>query len=379
MGNKPDIIRRKLLDSVPDYDREVLLQRLANAIDQVFWFTEIAPERVLYVSPAFERIWGRTVPELYDDARIWMQAIHPEDREPTAAQFERWLEGKSPTYRVEYRIVRPDGSIRWILDTGAEVRDERGELDVISGIAKDITEQKQAKDSLERAFAEIAQLKDRLEQENTYLQEEISAAAGFDEIVADSDPMRVTLSKVEQVAPTDASVLLLGETGTGKELLARALHRHSRRKEHPLVKVNCASLPPSLIESELFGHVKGAFTGALTNRSGRFQLANDGTIFLDEIGELDLDLQSKLLRVLQEGELRKNPEIAHPARAQQACRNRAYTQSSKTGFTRAKPVTGFREIAGLRKQIAIEYTDSYYGSLRSSWATAKSRMQIEHK
>jgi PAS domain S-box-containing protein len=304
MRNKPDIINRKPM-SAPRHDPEMLLQRLADATDQVFWFTEIAPERVLYVSPAFERIWGRTAEELYEDSRVWMQAIHPEDRKPTAEQFESWLEGKSPAYRVEYRIVRPDGSIRWILDSGAQIRDEHGALNIISGIAKDITEEKQAKDALERAFSEIAELKDRLQQENIYLQEEITNTSGFDEIVGESDLLRLTLSKVEQVAQTDSSVLLLGETGTGKELLARAIHRHSRRNERPLVKVNCASLPGSLIESELFGHVKGAFTGALSDKLGRFHLADSGTIFLDEIGELDLDLQSKLLHVLQDGEFER--------------------------------------------------------------------------
>jgi PAS domain S-box-containing protein len=291
-----------MMESARHQDQEMLFQRLAETIDQVFWFTEIEPERVLYVSPAFERIWGRTAKELYEGSRVWMKAIHPEDQERTAAVFERWLAGRIPDYHVEYRIIRPDGSIRWILDSGAKIRDENGALNFISGIAKDITEEKEAKDALERAFVEITELKERLQQENIYLQEEIKSAFGFDEIVGESDPLRVTLSKVEQVAQTDASVLLLGETGTGKELLARAIHSHSRRKDRPLVKVNCASLPSSLIESELFGHVKGAFTGALSDKKGRFHLADNGTIFLDEIGELGLDLQSKLLRVLQEGE-----------------------------------------------------------------------------
>ena len=304
MATKPDITNPNEMER-PHHDREVLFQRLADAIDQVFWFLKIEPERVLYVSPAFERLWGFTAEQLYEDPRIWTSSIHPEDQARISAVFGDWLQGKIPEYRVEYRIVRPDGSIRWILDQGVQIREDRGTLNYLSGIAKDITERKEAKDALERAYLEITQLKDRLQQENAYLQEEISNAIGFDEIVGESDPLRVTLSKVEQVAPTDASVLLLGETGTGKELLARAIHRHSRRKEHPLVKVNCASLPPSLIESELFGHVKGAFTGALSDRLGRFQLAHDGTIFLDEIGELDLDLQSKLLRVLQEGEFQR--------------------------------------------------------------------------
>ncbi len=154
-----------------------------------------------------------------------------------------------------------------------------------------------------RAEAELATLKDRLEAENVYLQEEIQSH--FEEIVGESTVMRRVLYKVEQVAATDATVLILGETGTGKELIARALHRLSPRRERPLVKVNCAALPATLIESELFGHEKGAFTGAVSRKSGRFELADTGTLFLDEVGDLPLELQAKLLRVLQEGELER--------------------------------------------------------------------------
>ncbi len=155
------------------------------------------------------------------------------------------------------------------------------------------------------AFEEIAQLKARLEQQNLYLQEEIKTEHNFEEIVGRSRAIKRVLKAVETVAPTDASVLILGETGTGKELVARALHNLSPRRDNTLVKVNCATLPAGLIEDELFGHEKGAFTGALTKKIGRFELADEGTIFLDEIGDLPLDLQTKLLRVLQEGEFER--------------------------------------------------------------------------
>jgi formate hydrogenlyase transcriptional activator len=142
----------------------------------------------------------------------------------------------------------------------------------------------------------------RLQQQNAYLQEEIKATLNFDEIVGRSPALSAVLAHVRAVGPTDASVLVTGETGTGKELIARAIHSASRRKDKPLIKVNCAALPAGLVESELFGHEKGAFTGAIARRVGRFELADGGTIFLDEIGELPLEMQAKLLRVLQEGE-----------------------------------------------------------------------------
>ena len=148
---------------------------------------------------------------------------------------------------------------------------------------------------------QIKDLRQRLEQENIYLQEEIKLLVEHTDIVGQSVAMKKVLAQAEQVAKTDSTVLLLGETGTGKDLLARAIHSMSLRKDRPLVTVNCASLPPTLIESELFGREKGAYTGALTLMVGRFEIADGSTIFLDEIGELPLDLQSKLLRVLEDG------------------------------------------------------------------------------
>ncbi len=152
------------------------------------------------------------------------------------------------------------------------------------------------------AHEEVRRLRDQLAAENAYLQEEIRSEHNFQEIVGNSQPLRHVLSQVTQVAPTAATVLIYGETGTGKELIARAIHARSERRGRPLVKVNCGAISAGLVESELFGHVKGAFTGAIQRRTGRFELANGGTLFLDEVSELPLDTQVKLLRVLQEGE-----------------------------------------------------------------------------
>lgn len=199
---------------------------------------------------------------------------------------------------------RLDGS-RFPVDFVSTPILENDRLQGVVLVFRDITERKQAEQKLQNALDEIKQLKNRLQDENIYLQEEINLNHQFFDILGQSPALKAALRQVEQVAPADTTVLILGETGTGKELFARALHNLSPRKDRPLVKVNCAALPSNLIESELFGHEKGSFTGATSRRSGRFELADQGTIFLDEIGELPLELQAKLLRVLQEGEIER--------------------------------------------------------------------------
>ena len=168
-------------------------------------------------------------------------------------------------------------------------------------VFRDISERLNTETKLTQALNELQQLKSRLEQQNEYLQEEISQENQYHEIVGNSSSIREIIEKIKVVAVTDANVMIYGESGTGKELIARAIHQSSHRQQHPLIRVNCAAIPAELFESEFFGHVKGAFTGAIRDRAGRFELADQGTLFLDEIGEIPLDLQSKLLRVLQEG------------------------------------------------------------------------------
>jgi formate hydrogenlyase transcriptional activator len=178
-------------------------------------------------------------------------------------------------------------------------------LGLVAEVFANALSRKRASEELQTAYSHIEQLKQQLERENFYLREEIKLEQAHHEVVGRSDAIRRVLKKAEQVAGTDAAVLLLGATGTGKELIARAIHESSKRQHRPMVKVNCAALPATLIESELFGREKGAFTGALTREMGRFELANGSTLFLDEIGELPLELQAKLLRVLQEGEFER--------------------------------------------------------------------------
>ncbi len=215
-----------------------------------------------------------------------------------AREFHKYFEQASdkPSY-LEYELSMADGKHVYEASIVACEGDDK-----LLSIVRDITERKLAEESLKSALLEVQQLKDRLHEENIYLQEEIRGAGNFGEIIGNSQPLKRVLRQAQQVAPLNTTVLLLGETGTGKELLAHAIHNLSPRHKHPLVKVNCAALPAPLIESELFGHEKGAFTGADAQRLGRFAIANGGSIFLDEVGELPLDLQSKLLRVLEEGE-----------------------------------------------------------------------------
>ena len=223
------------------------------------------------------------------------EVLPPEVAMRLTKPFERALESDQPVV-VEYEVELPAG--RRVFEASMV----SCEGDKVLSMVRDITERKLAEESLKNALAEVELLKDRLHEENVYLQEEIRVASNFGEIVGASNALRKVLSQAEQVAPADTTVLILGETGTGKELLAHAIHSRSPRSKRTLVKVNCATLPAPLIESELFGHVKGAFTGAANQRLGRFQIADGGTIFLDEVGEMPLDLQAKLLRVLEEGE-----------------------------------------------------------------------------
>jgi formate hydrogenlyase transcriptional activator len=426
---------------------EERFRQMADTIPEVIWITSLEPERVLYTSPSFERIWGLKVEDLYRNPRLWTETIHPEDRDRVVSTFSKWIAGTEVAYHdVEYRIVRPDGTIRWIHERGVLTRDKNGRPVEVSGISTDITTAKQAQQALENSFQEIRLLTERLERENIALKhaeaklrqdeeelrrmtdaipqtivvldpsgapiyanqatldyigltvedmlapgfrerifhpddleklrdereaalvrglpfeaeqralrkdgqyrwflirynpfrnehgqvirwyatgtdiddrvraeerirnenlalrEQIDRESMFEDIVGSSEALRKVLRQVTKVAPSDSTVLILGETGTGKELIARAIHKRSRRAEQAFIGVNCAAIPASLIASELFGHEKGAFTGATQRRLGRFESANGGTIFLDEVGDLPPEIQIALLRVLQEREIER--------------------------------------------------------------------------
>ena len=203
---------------------------------------------------------------------------------------------------LERQMLAKDGTVLYLVMSAISHRDDNGKVDRMLVASKDITDRRRAERELRRTLGENARLREELERERDYLREEVNVAMNFGRIVGTSPALRQMMKRVEAVAETPASVLLQGESGVGKELVAHAIHVHSPRADGPLVKVNCASIPKELFESEFFGHVKGAFTGAHRDRIGRFQLADGGTIFLDEVGEIPLQLQGKLLRVLQESE-----------------------------------------------------------------------------
>jgi len=242
-----------------------------------------------YANRAALEFTGRTLEETVAHPDVWSEIVHPEDLHTVRATISGLAEGIGG--EVEFRLRRRDGEYRWILGRSAPLRDADGRVIGWFSTGTDIDDRKRAEQ--------------RMQDENLALREEVDKASMFEEIVGTSPALRAVLTSVAQVAPTDSTVLITGETGTGKELVARAIHKRSQRASRAFVSVNCAAIPPTLIASELFGHEKGAFTGALQRRAGRFELADGGTIFLDEVGDLPPDTQLALLRVLQEREFER--------------------------------------------------------------------------
>ena len=277
-------------------------QRLTRAGS---WAWNVAAKGPVHWSRENYRVFGFDPEEGLPKDEAVYERIHSEDRGRVIEAFARAVGRDRGDFDVHYRIALPDGTIKHVRSVGHPVFDSSGDLLEYVGTTIDVTEQQESRTALERAFAEIKTLKDRLYEENVLLKEEVDKASMFEEIVGESPALRSVLARLAKVAPTESTVLITGETGTGKELIARAIHKRSHRAARAFVSVNCAAIPSSLIASELFGHEKGAFTGAAQRRLGRFELAEGGTLFLDEVGELPAETQIALLRVLQEREFER--------------------------------------------------------------------------
>jgi len=264
------------------------LRRITDAIAQLICV--LGPDgKTLYANRFVLEYSGLSLEDVMaDDFRA--RFFHSDDIERSQNERQHALEREAP-FELELRARRKDGQYRWLLIRYNPLQDEEGRIIRWYATGTDIDDRKRAEE--------------RTQKENLALREEIDQSSMFEEIVGSSDVIRKILTQVTKVAPSDSTVLVLGETGTGKELIARAIHKRSKRSSRAFITVNCAAIPASLIASELFGHEKGAFTGAIQRRLGRFELADGGTIFLDEIGDLPAETQIALLRVLQEGEIER--------------------------------------------------------------------------
>jgi formate hydrogenlyase transcriptional activator len=258
---------------------------------------DLAPQIIGVLGPRRERLYANRVALAYYGVTLdeWRQRsfgpeVHPDDFDRVKAAVDRSVANPA-AYEMEMRLRKGDGTYRWFLVRYNPLRDDQGQLIRWYLACTDIDDRRR--------------IEDRMRNETVALREDLDRASMFEEIVGSSSALQRVLAQVAKVAQTDSTVLILGETGTGKELVARAIHKRSRRASGAFIRVNCAAIPPSLVASELFGHEKGAFTGALQRRLGRFEAADGGTIFLDEVGELPPEAQVSLLRVLQEREIER--------------------------------------------------------------------------
>jgi PAS domain S-box-containing protein len=268
---------------------------MLHTIDSEGRITAVSNHWLTKLGYARQDVIGRSILEFVAD----------ESKKPLMHGRLQELISQGDVQNVPRQMVAKTGEILDVLLSARAERDEAGNVVRLLVASKDVTERNRAEAKLKEAYGEIARLKEELERERDYLREEVNVSMNFGRIVGASPALAGMLARIEAVAATPASVLIIGETGSGKELVAHAIHARSRRSGAPLVKVNCAAIPDELFESEFFGHVRGAFTGAHRDRIGRFELADGGTIFLDEVGEIPLSLQGKLLRVLQEREFER--------------------------------------------------------------------------
>jgi len=274
----------------------------AESADAGLW--ELDLESGIYWGTERGREMFGFAPELNVTREHVQEMIHPDDREMVQNVMAKAISDKGQA-NVEYRVVLPSGQTRWLQGWGRFREGFAPQKPRLLGITLDVTDRKQMELQLKEQLQEIGSLHRQLEQENSYLRNEMMSCRERRNLRNFGERMQEVLVKVGQVAGTDCTVLIEGETGTGKEVLAHAIHQGSQRSNRVMIKVNCAALPMALVESELFGREKGAFTGALNRQVGRFELADGSTLFLDEIGEMPLETQAKLLRVLQEGEFER--------------------------------------------------------------------------
>ena len=300
-GSSIDIEDRKRAEEKLRQE-EMELRQIVDAVPQHIFVLE--PDgRFFYVNRRDLEYFGLTLEDVLAPDHL-AKILHPDDLERLLCEREQVIAQGTP-WESEARLLGKDGQYRWFLIRLNPLRDAQGRIIRWYGTRTDIEDRKQAEDGLQTALDEVKKLRDQLYNENIALREEIDKASMFEEIVGTSPALQSVLSRVAKVAPTDSTVLITGETGTGKELIARAIHKRSQRSSRAFVTANCAAIPRDLIASELFGHEKGAFTGATQRHVGRFELAGGGTIFLDEVGDLPAETQIALLRVLQEHEFER--------------------------------------------------------------------------